>query len=128
TNADVVPTFQNATTAVGTVTAPNVIQAGNPAMWVPNASNPTVGYPISGTSQIILSQCYANHGSTPSVAASVVDFLTQHYSASNATLYHNNGFDSVPPSFLTNITNDFLTSTNTLGIGNSAKCGAIAGR
>lgn len=125
----VVPTFANATAAVGTVTPPNAITASNPAAWVPNASNPTTGYPISGTSQIIVSQCYANRaGNTPSVAASVADFLTQHYSAANATLLHNNGFDSVPSNFLTAITNDFLTSTNTLGIGNSTKCGAIAGR
>ncbi|MDQ7979713.1 substrate-binding domain-containing protein [Paraburkholderia sp. SARCC-3016] len=128
TNTDVIPTFANATAAVGTAGAPTVLTASNPAAWVPNASNPTTGYPISGTSQIIVSQCYANHGNTPSVTASVVDFLTQHYSASNATLLHNNGFDSVPSGFLTAITNDFLTSTNTLGIGNSTKCGAIAGR
>jgi ABC-type phosphate transport system substrate-binding protein len=129
TGTDVVPTFANATVAVGTINPPaNAITAANPANWVPNASNPTTGYPISGTSQIIVSQCYANHNTTPSVAGSVVDFLTQHYSASNATLLHNNGFDSVPASFLTAITNDFLTSSNALGIGNSTKCGAIAGR
>ncbi|CAB3748148.1 substrate-binding domain-containing protein [Paraburkholderia solisilvae] len=126
---DVVPTFANATAAVGTINPPaNAALAANPANWVPSASNPTTGYPISGTSQIIVSQCYANHGNTPSVAGSVVDFLTQHYSAANATLLHNNGFDSVPTTFLTAITNDFLTTTNALGIGNTTKCGAIAGR
>jgi phosphate transport system substrate-binding protein len=127
TNTDFVPTFQNATAAIGTVAAPGPIVARNPASWVPNASNPSTGYPISGTSQIILSQCYANHGNAPLVNAAMVDFLNVHY-RSNSSLLHGNGFDVVPANFLAAITNDFLTSTNVLGIGNPTTCGAIVGR
>jgi len=86
TNTDVVPSYQNATLAIGTVSVPTTQTAAkNPTKWVPNASNPTTGYPISGTSQIIVSQCYVAHGDTPTVAASVVDFLNLHY-ASNASI------------------------------------------
>jgi hypothetical protein len=52
TNADVIPTFGNATLAIGTVKL--LTNVTDPTQWVPNSSNPTVGYPISGTSQIIL--------------------------------------------------------------------------
>ncbi|CAB3748144.1 substrate-binding domain-containing protein [Paraburkholderia solisilvae] len=132
TGIDVVPTFVNAATAVGTVLPPTAITARNPANWVPNASNPTTGYPISGTSQIIVSQCYANHSNSPTVAASVVDFLNLHY-ASNGAILNGNGFATVPSAFATAITSTFLTaplrgSTNTLNIGNTTVCGAIAGR
>ena len=66
------------------------------------------------------------------VAASVVDFLLLHY-ASNGAILNGNGFDVVPSAFATAINNVFLTapgkgSTNTLNIGNTTVCGAIAGR
>jgi phosphate transport system substrate-binding protein len=110
---------------------PSGVAIGNQANWVRSVSDPTHGYPISGTSQIIVSQCYASRGDAPSVAASVVSFLAQHYSASNVTLLHGNGFDSVPVIFVTAITDDFLTDSSTNGsnnIGNETKCGTIVGR
>jgi phosphate transport system substrate-binding protein len=123
---NVIPTFANATAAVGTVALP--VNPADPTQWVPNASNPAVGYPISGTSQIIVSQCYANHSNSPTVAASVVDFLTLHY-ASNAAILNGNGFDAVPSNYKTAITTDFLTGTRAnLNIGNTTVCGALAGR
>ncbi|HEY3598580.1 MAG TPA: substrate-binding domain-containing protein [Paraburkholderia sp.] len=129
TNADVVPTFGNATLAIGTVKLPTPTNAADQSQWVPNASNPAVGYPISGTSQIILSQCYANTGSTPTVTAAVVDFLNLHYN-SNAGILNGNGFDVVPSALKNLIVTDFLTAgrTNTLNIGNTAVCGKVAGR
>ncbi|WP_408463668.1 substrate-binding domain-containing protein [Paraburkholderia fungorum] len=129
TGADVVPTYQNATLALGTVALPS-----NPAVqtqWVPNSANPSTGYPISGTSQIIVSQCYANHSNSPTVNASVVDFLNLHYNnASNAAILHGNGFDTVPTNYASAITTDFLTTVKgqTLNIGNASVCGAVAGR
>jgi ABC-type phosphate transport system substrate-binding protein len=128
TNTDVVPSYQNATLAIGTVTAPTGSNASNPSLWVPNASNPTTGYPISGTSQIITSQCYATHSDTPTVAASVVDFLTLHYS-SNASIINGNGFDVVPAAYVTAIKADFLSNTSglKLNIGTASVCGPLAG-
>ena len=82
-----------------------------------------------GTSQIILSQCYANTGSNPTVAASVVDFLTLHYT-SNASIVHGNGFDTVPSNYITAIQANFLsnTSKNNLDIGDAGLCPYITGR
>ncbi|WP_241022242.1 substrate-binding domain-containing protein [Burkholderia sp. Ac-20353] len=126
TGIDVTPTYQNATMAIGAVSLPT--NRADPTQWVPNASNPTVGYPISGTSQILVNQCYANHGNTPSVAASVVDFLTLHYN-NNAAILRGNGFDTVPSNYVTAINDVFLVCNRAkLNIGNTTVCGSFAGR
>jgi phosphate transport system substrate-binding protein len=76
---------------------------------VPNAANPTTGYPVSGTSQILLSQCYATLPQTNTV----LNFLTDHYSmASNASIINGNGFATVPAAYATAISNDFLSNTS----------------
>ncbi|RKP52475.1 substrate-binding domain-containing protein [Trinickia fusca] len=121
------PTSANATAALGTVSTP--ANPADPTQWVPNAGNPTAGYPVSGTSQIILSQCYANAG----VTQAVQDFLNAHYNNANyASIVHGNGFDTVPSNFQTAIVANFLsnTSQNFLDIGDSSVCGAsgFAGR
>ena len=124
------PTYANATTALGTVTPPsNANAASDPTQWVPNAGNPTAGYPVSGTSQIILSQCYAN----ASVTSAVQNFLNSHYTnASFASIVHGNGFDTVPSNFRTAISASFLSNSSgyQLDIGDSAVCGTggFAGR
>ncbi|CAB3772452.1 hypothetical protein [Paraburkholderia humisilvae] len=127
TRTDLVPTFQNAALAAGTVAAPTtLVRARVQTNWVPIVSNPTLGYPISGTSEIILSQCYAN----PSATSSIVNFLNTHYH-SNAALIHGYGFDVVPATFLSEIGNDFLSDTHgfRLNIGNAVVCtGPVQGR
>jgi phosphate transport system substrate-binding protein len=94
--------------------------------WVPAAANPTTGYPVSGTSEIIVSQCYAD----ATAASSLVSFLKTHYN-SNAAILDGNGFAVVPPSFVTEIGNDFLSNANSfnLDIGNTSVCtGTVTGR
>ncbi|WLE63275.1 substrate-binding domain-containing protein [Burkholderia plantarii] len=122
------PTYQNATTAIGTVAAPAGQQATNPLNWVPAAGNPTSGYPVAGTSQIIVSQCYKD----PNVTSAVSIFLSTHYTNSGfAAIIHGNGFDTVPSSYLSAIQSDFLGSGNSLNlnIGNGNVCtGSVAGR
>lgn len=52
------PSFSNATRAIGSVAAPAIkLVAANQLKWVLKIDNPATGYPILGTSQIILSQC-----------------------------------------------------------------------
>ncbi|WP_423368256.1 substrate-binding domain-containing protein [Burkholderia sp. LMG 32019] len=134
-NAYYAPTYSNATTAVNTTAAPsNQATASDPTQWVPvsgaayaSLANPSSGYPVSGTSQIILSQCYAD----PTVASNVQSFLNNHYtSASNATVVHGNGFDTVPSGFKTAILADFLSNSSTYGldINDASACGFIPGR
>ena len=85
------------------------------------------GYPVSGTSQIILSQCYAN----PTVTSNVQSFLNNHYTnTSYASVVHGNGFDTVPSSYLAAISANFLSNTNgnDLDIGNAEVCSLYTGR
>jgi phosphate transport system substrate-binding protein len=127
-DADVIPTAANATAALGSFTAPTGANASSPANWVPIVSDPASGYPISGTSQIIVSQCYANPGNaTPSVASQVTTFLTNHYQ-SNAAIVNGNGFDVLPTAFKNTLVADFLSTRSALGIGNATACAGIAGR
>ncbi|MFL9875033.1 hypothetical protein [Paraburkholderia megapolitana] len=89
-------------------------------------ANPASGYPVSGTSQIILSQCYAN----PDVSKAVLDFLTDHYTnASFASIVRGNGFNAVSSSFQTAIVENFLsnTSNDALDIDDSQLCGVAGG-
>ncbi|MEK7889079.1 substrate-binding domain-containing protein [Burkholderia contaminans] len=123
------PTYANASTALGTIAPPaSKLAASNQANWVPNAGNPASGYPVSGTSQIILSQCYADS----TVKTNVHDFLNNHFTnASYASVVHGNGFDTVPSSYQTAISNDFLSNASgfNLDIGNTSVCtGTVVGR
>lgn len=123
------PTYANATTALGSIAPPATkVQASNQVNWVPNAGNPASGYPVSGTSQIILSQCYADS----SVKTAVHDFLNAHFTnASFASIVHGNGFDTVPSNYQTAISNDFLSNATgfNLDIGNTSVCtGTVVGR
>ncbi|MBZ5791221.1 substrate-binding domain-containing protein [Burkholderia contaminans] len=129
------PTYSNATTAVSTTTAPSTkAAASDPTQWVPasgvayaSLANPSYGYPVSGTSQIILSQCYAD----PTVASNVQSFLNNHYTnASYATVVHGNGFDTVPSGFKTAILADFLSNSSDYGldINNATNCIFVTGR
>ncbi|WP_175872228.1 substrate-binding domain-containing protein [Burkholderia sp. BCC0397] len=123
------PTYANATTALSTATVPSgQARAANQANWVPNVGNPGSGYPVSGTSQIILSQCYADS----TVKTAVHDFLNAHFTdARFASIVHGNGFDTVSSNFQTAISADFLSNTSgyNLDIGNTSVCtGTVTGR
>ncbi|WP_246792183.1 substrate-binding domain-containing protein [Burkholderia perseverans] len=123
------PDYTSATAALGSVTPPSTKpDASTQTSWVPAAGNPAAGYPVSGTSQIIVSQCYQD----PNVTQAVAIFLNTHYTNSgNATIIHGNGFDTVPASYLTAIQNDFLGNNSgwNLNIGNGSVCtGSVVGR
>jgi len=129
-NVDVAPTFTEATHAVNASTTPvptTSTAAADPTQWVPYLANPTTGYPVSGTSQILLSQCYAD----ANVKSTILNFLTAHYvNASYAAILHSYGFDTVPENYAMQIANDFISvprnwTINTLNIGNSTVCAGI---
>ena len=131
---DIVPTAAQANTAVKSFAPPTTkMLVKAQANWVPNANNPTTGYPISGTSNIIVSQCYANPAAnSPSPALAVVDFLTDHYENSSfISIVTSNGFTTVPSNYLTQIEADFLGNSSgfNLDIGDSTVCsGSVTGR
>jgi phosphate transport system substrate-binding protein len=130
--ADIAPTFTQADNAVATTasTIPTGQQAAvNPANWVPAVGNPTLGYPVSGTSQIILSECYNNSASA--VSSSLVKFLDFHYGDSGyKAVVQGNGFD-VPTAYVMAIQTEILSNTAgfspSLAI-NDSECPTTGGR
>jgi hypothetical protein len=129
--ADIAPTATEADHALSTDTPPDAANASDPTQWVPISgagytalANPSTGYPISGTSQIIVSQCYAS-GAT---ATALIDFLTDHYTNSEfISVVQNNGFD-IPEAFVSAIQADFLTANNAgLDIEDANVCPAGSG-
>ncbi|UTV56952.1 substrate-binding domain-containing protein [Burkholderia arboris] len=127
------PTYANATKALGTFSPPQGATGQDPTLWAPVSgtaykalANPLSGYPISGTSQILLSQCYTSAATTTAVH----DFLNNHYTnASYASVIHGNGFDTVPSSFRSAIVASILSNTsgNYMDIGNPEVCGSSGG-
>jgi phosphate transport system substrate-binding protein len=129
-SADIAPTFTEADNAINSIssTVPaGRADAADQTKWVPAAGNPTAGYPLAGTSQIILSQCYSN----ANVATSLVNFLGLHYgNAAYKAILQGNGFD-VPTAYVSAIQNDFLSNganfPRPLNI-NGTECAAGTGR
>ncbi|CAB3976221.1 phosphate ABC transporter substrate-binding protein [Burkholderia cenocepacia] len=123
------PTYTNASITLDRYYPPAAkLVASRQWNWVPNNGNPASGYPISGTSQIILSQCYQD----PAVATAIHDLLNSHYTSNSfASIIHGNGFDTVPSNYQIAITNDFLSNAKgfNLDIDNAAVCsGMVIGR
>ncbi|MBN3724064.1 substrate-binding domain-containing protein [Burkholderia sp. Ac-20379] len=123
------PNYTNATTALGSIKPPvdTKARASNQLNWVPAAGNPVVGYPVSGTSQIILSQCYQDASKTNAVAT----FIATHFTNPNfAAIVHGNGFDTVPSLYQQAISDVFVSDNLGYGlsIGNSTACSTVTGR
>ncbi|MBN3724063.1 substrate-binding domain-containing protein [Burkholderia sp. Ac-20379] len=123
------PTYTNATTALGSIKPPSDVkpQASNQLNWVPASGNPAVGYPVTGTSQIILSQCYKD----PDVTQAVATFIATHYTNPNfLPIIHGNGFDTVPANYQQAIWDVFVTDNDGYGlnIGNGTACSKVTGR
>ncbi len=124
------PTYANATKALGTFSPPQGSDEAFPTLWAPVSgsiykalANPSSGYSISGTSQILLSQCYTS----AAITTAVHDFLNNHYTnASYASVIHGNGFDTVPSTFRSAIVASILSNAtgNAVDIGNSEVCGS----
>jgi ABC-type phosphate transport system substrate-binding protein len=129
TGTDVLPTFLQAEYAVDVAAAPPSNPV-DPTTWVPRSSNPSVGYPISGTVQIILSQCYAR-GNVKILDSPILAFLDRHY-YSNGSLLNAHGFASIPTVLLDAINDDILfipTPSNLkLNIYNVSVCMSRSGR
>lgn len=96
--------------------------AENPVEWVPEYALPSSGYPIFGTTNLLVSQCYDD----TAVQAKVAGFLNNLY---NTTAYDANiaahAFIQLPPSWKTAINNAFLDSSSALSIGKTDVCNSV---
>ncbi|QNK67000.1 substrate-binding domain-containing protein [Variovorax sp. PAMC26660] len=117
------PTAASIQTALGAQSLPLTGDATKPLNWVPAYVKPTPAtgtgsvYPIFGTTNLLVNQCYANAGAQ----AKVLDFLTRLYD----TDVEPHNFVNVPAAWKTAITNNFLTASSNLGIGNTNVCNGI---
>lgn len=112
----------------------------NPLTWVPTYAVPATGYPIFGTTNVLVNQCYKDAG----VKTKIVAFLTKLYgtpgtpgtgpdAATTAKIVAHN-FVTLPDgtggtggtqNWIGSIKNTFLDSNNPLGIGNTNVCNGI---
>lgn len=99
----------------------------NPLNWVPAYVLPTstASYPIYGTTNLLVGQCYTGGIGADSVGGAVKDFLTKLNNGSYASQISLHLFNSLPQNWLTAINETFLTQTNALGIGNTSVCNGI---
>lgn len=109
-------------TATGWADANN---QANPFNWIRSTVNPSAGYPISGYTNLVLSQCYVD----ATVTAAVKDFLTKHYAAANSARIDDHKLVSLSTTNRSRILAAFVTGTSAnLNVGNATVCGGYAGR
>lgn len=109
--------------AVQSLPALGTPAAGNLLAWVPPYVKPVpatgagAAYPIFGTTQLLLSQCYRDTG----VQAKLLSFLRGFYGVPS----FGNGPIALPNAWRTVIASTFLDSTHPLGMGNANVCNGI---
>lgn len=108
--------------------APTGTNRTDPLKWVPKVPNPVQGYPIVGTTNLILSQCYttaANISAAFSVLRQFYDSLSTRFpSAQTAISEHQ--FVALPAAFLADAKATFLTGDGQglqIGLSTQAQCG-----
>ncbi|WP_177239399.1 substrate-binding domain-containing protein [Variovorax sp. PDC80] len=98
--------------------------------WVPAYSIPSGAYPIWGTTQLLLGQCYAGGFGTGTRGAAVKNFLQNFNDGTYDSYITSHNFTKLPAAWNTAIAEAFLTGSdgNGLAFGNAADCAGIAGR
>ncbi len=109
------------------LTGPELVAAGDPLNWVPAYTKPASGYPIYGTTNLLVNQCYKD----ANVQAKVKTFLQGLYGTtydSNVTAHR---FVNLPATGTTTtnwkkaINDVFLSASHPLAIGNTNVCNGI---
>lgn len=128
------PTYQNAQTAMNTVTPTfaSAADRGNPLGWslqgvVPDPVLPG-SYPISGFTWIEMYQCYQTHANGINSFNWLTNFLNYLYGSSNAyAILHENGFAEVPYSWLVQVNTLFTDTTYGPKFTGSGSCAGKVG-
>ncbi len=101
--------------------------ASNPRNWVPAYTLPMTGYPIFGTTNFLVGQCYA----TAAKKDGVRHLLSRFYgdgstdSAAIATKIAEHNFVELPTSWKNAIKANFLAASGSLAIGDVSVCNGI---
>ncbi|WP_198173446.1 substrate-binding domain-containing protein [Cupriavidus sp. USMAA2-4] len=109
--------------------APTGANRTDPTKWVPVVSNPSQGYPIVGTTNLILSQCYnaaADLGNATLVLREFFDRFHARYAAVK-TAIGDHQFIALPDAFVDAATATFLGTGDgqslQIGLSTQAQCG-----
>jgi ABC-type phosphate transport system substrate-binding protein len=102
----------------------------NPLNWVPGYVVPTGAYPIWGTTNLLLGQCYLGGFATGTRGASFKSYLSGFSSGGFDLALAAHNLVPLPSTWKTAITDAFLTGSdgNGLAFGNAADCSGITGR
>lgn len=93
--------------------------------WVPAYVPTSTAYPIYGTTNLLLGQCYAAGVGTGTAGAAVKDFLTKLNNGTYDAKITADNFVKLPTAWNNAINAAFLTSTSSLALGNTSVCNGI---
>ncbi|MBO9685296.1 MAG: substrate-binding domain-containing protein [Mitsuaria chitosanitabida] len=120
------PTAASIQSAISAITPPaTALARANPLNWVPAYAVPTGAYPIYGTTNLVLGQCYAGGIGAGTSAAAVKDFVTKLNNGAYDSKIASHNFVKLPANWNTAIQQAFLTSGSTLEIGATSVCAGI---
>lgn len=102
----------------------------NPLNWIPGYVVPAGAYPIWGTTNLLLGQCYLGGFGAGTSGASFRSYLSGFSSGGFDLALAAHNLVPLPSTWKTAITDAFLTGSdgNGLAFGNAADCGGITGR
>jgi len=97
----------------------------NPLKWVPAYAATSTAYPIYGTTNVLVGQCYLAGVGTGTPGAAVKDFLTKFNNGTYDAKITANNFVKLPAAWNTAINNAFLNTSSSLALGNTSVCNGI---
>lgn len=112
---------------IGNQAPPSGINADNPLAWIPAYVQPEVGYPIFGTTNLLINQCYVDSAVGAEIFAFVerLNELNDEVLASGQNnLITARNFVQLPAHWNEAIRDTFLSSSSPLAIGNATACGS----
>ncbi|WP_422086748.1 MULTISPECIES: substrate-binding domain-containing protein [Variovorax] len=123
------PVASSIKAVLGAVSLPvgGASQASNPLAWVPAYAKPASGYPIFGTTNLLVNQCYKDAAVQAKIKAFLVDLFGTTYDAQITA--HN--FVNLPDgtagtnNWKAAVASTFLDASSNLGIGNTNVCNGI---
>jgi ABC-type phosphate transport system substrate-binding protein len=108
-------------------TPAEILAAANPLNWVPAYQKPASGYPIFGTTNLLVNQCYRD----PAIQTKVKNFLTGLFGTTHNAAITAHNFVNLPATGTTTtnwkkaVSDVFLNAAHPLGIGNVNACNNI---
>lgn len=118
------PSQANVQTTLDTVLPPTLDTSknvANPLDWVPTFANPSAGYPIVGTTNLVFSQCYKDSGDNTRIR----NFLNRHYTGLNNAAVVDHSFIPLSSTWQQAVHDTFYKAASPLRVGNTSLCAGL---